>query len=752
MDADRYAQATALFHEALEVPTEQRSDWLATVCPDTGLRSEVQTMLDHQLETEPGLLDAPLLSRQPVTDALVGETVGPWRITGVLGAGGMGTVYRAERDDATFEQSAALKLVRPGLGAGFEARFVRERALLAGLDHPGVARLLDGGVTANGAPYLALERVEGEPITTYAETRQLDVPARLALFLQACKAVAYAHRSLVVHRDLKPAHIVVTEDGAQTKLLDFGIAKLLDAEDELLTQTGGGPMTPAYAAPEQVLRQPVTTATDVYALGVVLYELLTGQRPYRLSELTAAQMEQVICETDPPRPSDAAEPSVARQLDGDLDAIVLRAMAKEPERRYASADALADDLKRHLDGLPVVARPPTAHYRLSRFIRRHRAGVVTTLAVIALIATLIGIYTVRLGAERDRARQAALEAATEAERAEAVAGFLEQLLRAPNTRWYNRAEAKGPDTPVRMVLDEAATRLDRDFADQPDLRADLHHVLGDTYLSLGLATEAGFHHERVLALRESLYTPPHPKLAEALYYAYPFGDTTAEQLQRLRRAVEMQRQRNEGNNFPFMVQDLGGQYQRGGRPAEAAPLFQEAFTFVTDRFVPGHEGEGYRHPILMSLSIALAETHLDLGDIDTATRWLAVSDSVLARLPREASSLSFWRTQMCTRGTLFRLQDRQLEAERALRSCLGEGPPTGIAPPFPGSLAVRPGHVQLASYELVRFYESLGRPDAAAPYRDAAARHEANLEAWRAELQTSDASTPQLEDAARAGE
>jgi len=735
-DADRYARTTALFHQALEVPTGQRTDWLTTACADTDLRREVRTMLDHQLDEASGLLDTPLLPRQ--RDALVGQTIGPWRVTGLLGSGGMGTVYRAERVDDTFEQHAALKMVRPGVGRGFQARFVRERALLAGLDHPGVARLLDGGMTAHGAPYLALELAEGEPITAYAEHHQLDVPARLALFLQTCEAVAYAHRSLVVHRDLKPAHIVVADDGTQTKLLDFGIAKLLDADDELLTQTGGGPMTPAYAAPEQVLRQPVTTATDVYALGVVLYELLTGQRPYRLSELTAAQVEQVICETDPPRPSEVTEPSTGRQLDGDLDAIVLRAMAKEPERRYPSADALADDLRRHLDGLPVDARPPTARYRLSRFFRRHRAGVVTAVTMVALITALIGIYTVRLGAERDRAQEAAMVAANEAERAEAVAGFLEQILRAPNTRWYNQSEAKGPDTPVRAVLDEAATRLDREFADQPDLRADLHHVLGDTYLALGLGDEAGIHHQRVLALRESLYTPPHPKLAEALYYAYPFAEGTAEQTRVLRRAVAMQRAHNEGNNFPFMAIDLASTYASAGHLAEADSLLQEAFSDITSRFVPGHDGFRYRHPVQTNLAVTLSQIALDLNNLDEGARWLAVSDSLFPLLPQEEGFLRVWRNQMCARGQLLRRRQRPAESERALRACLGDGPPDGLAAPFPLSPAL-PSQIGQASRELVRLFNGAGMPERATPYRDAAATYQAERDSTRRQLRASGA-------------
>ncbi|MEL6616174.1 MAG: serine/threonine-protein kinase, partial [Bacteroidota bacterium] len=511
-----HARVSALFHEGLALSPEAREAWLVGLTAPPEAVREVRGMLAHHRDDGEGAFDLPLIDRKAAPpDPLIGARVGPWRVTALLGHGGMGTVYRAERADADapegFRQSAALKIVRPGVGPGFRERFVRERALLAGLDHPGVARLLDGGVTDRGWPYLAMEVVEGEPITTYAEARGLSVATRLALFVEACEAVAFAHRRLVVHRDLKPAHVLVASggegergkgkeggdkrevaDGAggerdaasgargergttevssypstsiphpsrapHVKLLDFGVAKLLDGEDDALTRTGPGPMTPAYAAPEQVAGQPVTTATDVYALGLVLYELLAGRRPYEVSALTAAETERVIRERPPPRPSEVAPEARARALRGDLDAVVLRALAKEPVRRYPSADALADDLRRHLAGHPVLARPDTVGVRVRAFVRRNRVAVGATAAVLALLVAVVGVFTWRLAAERDLARQSALVAEAESERSEAVADFLEQILRAPNTRWYNDAEATGPETPIRAVLDEAAQR------------------------------------------------------------------------------------------------------------------------------------------------------------------------------------------------------------------------------------------------------------------------------------------------------
>ncbi len=761
--ADRYARVTALFHDALEQPPGSRAAWLADACDDPDVRHEVAALLAQHTDAGPGLLDRPALAYPDDTvgdeaDPLLGECIGAWRVTGLLGRGGMGAVYRAERVDDSFAQHAALKLVHPAFLADFRPRFLRERALLAGLHHPGIAHLLDGGVAEGGAPYLAMELVDGAPITAYATAHGLSVRERLALFIQACEAVAYAHRNLVVHRDLKPDHILVEQgsDGAdapRVKLLDFGIAKLLAADgDSALTQMGGGPMTPSYAAPEQLLGRPATTAADVYALGVVLYELLAGRRPYELGTLTAAQAEHVVCEETPPPPSAVAS-AHARALRGDLDTIVLKALAKEPERRYASAEALAADLRRHLDGLPVEARPATLRYRAGRFARRHYGSLAVAAAGVLLVAALTAFYTVRLIAERDRAESASVEARDETDRAEAVAGFLEQILRAPNARWYVEGEARGPETPIRAVLDEAAARVDRDFADQPDLLADLHHVLGDTYSALGLVPEGWRHHLRSLVLRESLYTPPHPAIAEALYYvASAIGPSNVgEHTRLLERAVAMQRARNEGNNFPFMVLDLASNYSEAGRYAEAEALSREGIAFVQTRFVPGDDGFRYRDRILILLLQKRADALSGLGEFGVAAHQLTSADSVLMRLPRLTTYYEVWQNQMCSLGRLLLHQRRYAEAEPPLLACHGELPPRAPAAPFPRPevASSTPSSVfsTPASVALAELYETEDRPDEAARYRAEverfraeAARSYARLDSIRAAFQEPDSS------------
>ena len=391
-------QIEPLLDQLLDAAPGQRDTELDRLSAgDPELRRELETLLrscehgDWYVDTPAAIFLAPIIAESTEPEPTrQGKLVGPYRVTRELGRGGMGQVYLAERADGQFEQQVALKLIRRGLDSDeVQRRFLAERRILARLSHPNVARLLDGGMTAEGQPWFALEYVDGEPILDYAERRQLDVPARISLFLDVCDAVRYAHQHLVVHRDLKPSNILVTADG-QAKLLDFGIAKMLgDQTDEAgLTRTGLRVMTPEYASPEQVRGEPVTTATDVYALGAVLYELLSGQAAHQFRRGTAAEIEWTICEVDPEPPSSAADrtghPERRRQLAGDLDTMILKALHKDPARRYASVDALVEDLKRFQAGLPVAARPDTLRYRARKYLRRYRVPVLAVASVLLI--------------------------------------------------------------------------------------------------------------------------------------------------------------------------------------------------------------------------------------------------------------------------------------------------------------------------------------------------------------------------------
>ena len=406
-----FAQRVAdIFTAAAERAPAERATVLENACKgDFALRAEVESLLNAH-EQSHGFLEAiqsSVVSRalaELPDDPEIGCTIGAYRVVREIGRGGMGVVYLAERADGQFEQRVALKLVRAGLHFGrYIQRFLRERRILARLQHPCIAGLLDGGVTQDGRPFLVMEYVEGVPLTSHCDRNAMGIEARLRLFVDSCAAVQYAHRNLVVHRDLKPANILVTADG-RVKLLDFGIARLLEPELTEVTFTstefGFRAMTPEYAAPEQVSGDTITTATDVYALGAVLYELLSGHRPHRFARRTVEEIARVLT-FEPPRPPSARVDDVdeehgdengvrqaaeriateratttdrlRRQLRDDLDAIVLTALRTEPERRYPSAQALLDDITRHLSGLPVSARKDSLRYRVGRFVRRNRA-------------------------------------------------------------------------------------------------------------------------------------------------------------------------------------------------------------------------------------------------------------------------------------------------------------------------------------------------------------------------------------------
>lgn len=425
MQPERWNEIKRIFNEVVDLPpTEQRS-FLDSTCDDDEMRREIEEMLAADSETF--LAEPPIaLLADDESAHFKDKRIGRYRIICEVGRGGMGTVFAALRDDGEFEQKAAVKIIRRGLNTNMIARrFRQERQILASLEHANIARLLDGGMSEEGLPFYAMEFIEGEPIDQYCRAKELNVTARLELFRQVCAAVSYAHRRLIVHRDLKPSNILVTESG-QVKLLDFGIAKVLssDAQQARNTATQLGMMTPDYASPEQFRGEQVTTATDVYSLGVVLYELLTGALPYDLTGLRLDEMLKLVCDTEPLRPSTISRrhkteggkqeaenkkfttgEQRARSLQGDLDNIILKALKKQPERRYGSVEQFSEDIRRYLEGLPVSARADTFAYRASKFIKRNKVSVLAaSLIFLALIAGILGTtYQARV-AQRERAR------------------------------------------------------------------------------------------------------------------------------------------------------------------------------------------------------------------------------------------------------------------------------------------------------------------------------------------------------------
>jgi eukaryotic-like serine/threonine-protein kinase len=516
---ERWLEVKALLAEALEASGTERERRLAEAQVDEPVRAEVRELLELESRGH-GWLETSAASRITAASggARPGQQLGAWRLGRLLGEGGMGTVHAAERADGAFAMTAAVKLLRTGLGTPEAiARFETERSVLARLTHPNIARLLDGGTSPEGRPYLVMELVEGEPIDLYCERRALPLRDRLQLFLTVCAAVQTAHQNLIVHRDLKPSNILVTPDGT-VKLLDFGVAKLLvpSAEPDLtqLHAAGTAPLTPRYASPEQVRGEAITTATDVYSLGVVLYELLTGERPYEISTTSPIEIERTVSQAIPPRPSTAARLAGGtrermRQLRGDLDVILLRALHKEPERRFASADQLAEDLRLHLTAQPIRSRPDQVGYRASRFFARHRLSV--TAAAVSLL--LLVSFTLTLAHQRVELAARAVELERETSRSRATRAFLLDLIGQTDPR-----RARGEEVTLRQALDREADRLTTDAsALDPATRADLLDALGVANRSLGRFELAQPLLEHALALRRTVFGGADLRTAESLH-------------------------------------------------------------------------------------------------------------------------------------------------------------------------------------------------------------------------------------------
>ena len=582
MDADRWQRVSSELDALLDLEGDARTTRLEALrAEDAELAAEVERLLAHEQTHDPRI-DTPLVTAPP--GPREGEAVGPYRLDSLLGEGGMGQVWKAMRVDGLHSRPVALKLLRPGLAdPNLRLRFSREREILARLAHPHIARLLDAGIDGSGQPYLALDYVDGQGILAYTRTRHLDIHARLQLFRQVCDAVSHAHANLVVHRDLKPSNIMVTPDG-QVHLLDFGIAKLLDDSAEPIehTRTGLRPFTLHYAAPEQVRGEAVTTKTDVYSLGVVLYELLTGGKPYRLKRESSAQWEDAILAADPMRPSSAVlrvandgltsseRRRHARALSGDLDNIVLKALAKDPAQRYASAEALASDLQRFLEGLPVLARPQSLGYRARKFLSRHRWPIATGTGIATLLVIFLGVALWQRG-----------EAVRETARAQALQNFMVGL--------FENADATQTGKPVDVatLIDAAEARGERELGLQPRAHAELLGMIARIRIALGQYARASTVLARQHVLLEALPDAPSSLTLEAGTQRGRvqrlLGDSNAcvKTLQPLATLAN-----NEQAQLPAHVADFDSQYARclrsTGDRAYARRLFERSLVLRKD--------------------------------------------------------------------------------------------------------------------------------------------------------------------------
>ena len=538
INADRWRVLSPYLDEALDIAPDDRGGWLATIAArDPVLAADLGTLLGrYHLVHRSGFLEHAVLdSAAAQAPSLAGQIVGAYRLMSPIGQGGSGTVWLAERCDGRFEGRAAVKLLNISLvGRAGEERFRREGNILARLTHPQIARLIDAGVSATGQPYLIIEHVDGQNIDRYCDHRSLSIEDRLRLFLDVVDAIAHAHANLIVHRDIKPANVLVSTDG-QVKLLDFGIAKLIErdtawgstTQSSPLTREGGTVLTPEYAAPEQLSGGAVTTATDVYALGVLLYVLLSGRHPAGEAMHSPATLIRAIVDREPPRVSDAVrsgadapdltEHAVAcgttpvrlrRLLRGDLDTIVSKALKKSAAERYSSVTALADDLRRFLRHEPISARPASIGYQTATFVRRHVAGVVTSVAVVMLVAGLTLVHTRRLAAERDRAQR-------ETAKAVKVSELLMGVLSSADP--YTIRGGTGEPT-VRAVLDASVAQVQTELADQPEMQTQMLTSMGRTYRRLAAYDTAQHLLERALAIGERTFGAEDARVALTLDY------------------------------------------------------------------------------------------------------------------------------------------------------------------------------------------------------------------------------------------
>ena len=619
MEKAYWQRFEALLDEALNLPPASRPSFLKKACQGNKLlQADIESWLaemaehaeDSFMERQIALpLEALLQHALGVETVLLPKQLGAYALVRELGRGGMATVYLAQRNDGHFEDQVALKLIAQGLhGEEGIRRFLNERQILAQLRHPNIACLYDGGVNDEGQPYFVMEYVEGQPITDYCNAHQLSLKTRLGLFLQVSAALQYTHQNLVVHRDIKPSNILVTQTG-HVKLLDFGIAKLLnDQEEAMLTHTGGNALTPAYAAPEQVKGELITTATDVYALGVLLYELLSGHRPYHVEGTSVEEWVRVICETEPLPPSVAVRQQkegsdggeeqqsvlslsttrgttavrLQRQLAGDLDTIVLKALRKEPERRYASVEALAGDIERYLEGIPILARRDTLPYRLGKFIHRHRFGM----GIAVLLVLLVSGFTWQMVAEHRRAEVSAAQARE-------VSGFLMDLLTMSDP--FSQEEKRGSRVEIGVFLERGADQIEA-LAGQEEVQSMLQSVLGRVYQNVGEYEKAEGFFRAALDQRLLLYGEESVEAAESMndlgYLLKLRGGETdayveAEELLRKALAVRKRLLGAEHVEVASTLNNLAVTLSIQGHYAEAEALHREAL--VLQRKLLGKE-------------------------------------------------------------------------------------------------------------------------------------------------------------------
>ncbi len=624
MDKQKILKAKELFEEALEIQSSQREKFVVEKCNgDIEIKNEVLSLL-KSFEDNDNFLDKPLEvdleNSESLNDPYIGKQIGKYIIESEAGFGGMGIVYAGIRNDQEFEQKVAIKILKHGINSDYLLkRFQIERQTLANLQHQYIAKLLDGGSTDDGLPFLVMEFIEGTPITKYCDKNNLSINERIRLFQKVCLAVQYAHQNLIIHRDIKPGNILVMNDGAP-KLLDFGIAKLIDEDlidsDEGLTKTGVWHLTPEYSSPEQINGQRITTASDIYSLGVLLYKILTGEQPYKITNNSPIAISKFIEKESVTKPSDKVKitsninnDKISNQLKGDLDNIILKAMDKAPERRYVSVEQFSEDLKRYLIGLPVIAQKDTTAYRLTKFIRRHKVGFFSSFGfAILLIFSLIAISW-----QADIASKERDNAKVEAKKAEEVNSFLQGMLSSVDPSEIGR------DVKVYDILDKAAEDIETNLKDQPEVEASLRSTLGNTYMNLGEFTKAKPFIDEAFSISKKIYGYESKETAKSLhdiglYYDwvgdYKKADSIYEKSIKIFRKVldEPTKQFSNALNDRGLIKMYFEKYD------EAEKLFKEALDVAI-------KSNGEKDPNTAVIMNNLALNYMDAGKLDKAEEY-----------------------------------------------------------------------------------------------------------------------------------
>ncbi len=623
------------FEDAASKPESERFAFLDEACAnDAELRREVESLLNSLTQSGQFLEPPDEPTTMPHDNTLAGKQIGPYRIERIIGEGGMGAVYKAVRDYGQYQKNVAIKVVRGALwNEHILERFELERETLARLQHPNIAQLLDGGTTDDGVPYVVMEYVEGIPLDAYCDEHQLDISERLKLFRTICSAVHYAHQNLIVHRDLKPGNILV-DATATPKLLDFGIAKILDASQQVeaseMTRAGLRFITPEYASPEQLRNENITTKSDIYSLGVVLFKLLTGKRPYDFRNQLPHEISRAVCEELPQRPStvvlketsrlgnENTEPKpeavsalrdtnphkLSRQLSGDLDNIILKALEKDHEKRYGSVEHLSEDIRRHLEGLPVFARNATLAYRVTKFVGRHKPGVAAAATIILL--SVGGVLATLWQASK---------ATKEAAKAEQINLLLQEMLASADPA------KSGKDVTVVQTLDRAVERVERELVLQPEIAASVLHTIGETYLALGQYEKADRDLKHSLVLRQQVLGSEHEGIATVLHslaFLAQLRSNHTEADSLYRRAIAMHRTMSPApdNHLASMLSDYGTLLHERSENDKALQVLRESLEIFQG--IGGNDSKEYAIA-LTNLGSALKDNG-QLGAADSVYR------------------------------------------------------------------------------------------------------------------------------------